>query len=169
MRDLDRALADIVAIRAQLARDTVFHGYGPATLAVTGVLALMMAGAQTGWLDDPTNHPGAYFGLWFVTAITAVALVAVETVMRSRRLYSRLGDDLIHNAIRQFLPSGVTGLLLYLVLARYQPDLKVLGWQSGTLKAVWDNIRGLDLCIQSRRPRIIKDGAAWTPYSRSGQ
>jgi len=30
-------------------------------------------------------------------------------------------------------------------LARYQPDLKALGWESGTLKAVWDNMRGLDL------------------------
>jgi dienelactone hydrolase len=30
-------------------------------------------------------------------------------------------------------------------LARYRPDLKALGWESGTLKAVWDNIRGLDL------------------------
>ncbi|WP_074315699.1 alpha/beta hydrolase family protein [Singulisphaera sp. GP187] len=33
----------------------------------------------------------------------------------------------------------------YPQLAKYQPDLKALGWQSGTLKAVWDNIRGLDL------------------------
>ena len=33
----------------------------------------------------------------------------------------------------------------YPLLARYQPDLKALGWESGTLKAVWDNIRGLDL------------------------
>lgn len=33
----------------------------------------------------------------------------------------------------------------YPLLAKYQPDLKTLGWQSGTLKAVWDNIRGLDL------------------------
>jgi dienelactone hydrolase len=33
----------------------------------------------------------------------------------------------------------------YPLLARYQPDLKALGWHSGTLKAVWDNIRGLDL------------------------
>jgi hypothetical protein len=33
----------------------------------------------------------------------------------------------------------------YPLLAKYQPDLKALGWQSGTLKAVWDNIRGLDL------------------------
>jgi hypothetical protein len=30
-------------------------------------------------------------------------------------------------------------------LANYQPDLKGLGYQSGTMKAVWDNIRGLDL------------------------
>jgi hypothetical protein len=33
----------------------------------------------------------------------------------------------------------------YPLLAKYQPDLKALGWQSGALKAVWDNIRGLDL------------------------
>jgi hypothetical protein len=33
----------------------------------------------------------------------------------------------------------------YPLLARYQPDIKTLGWQSGTLKAVWDNRRGLDL------------------------
>lgn len=30
-------------------------------------------------------------------------------------------------------------------LAKYYPDLKELGWESGTLKAVWDNLRGLDL------------------------
>lgn len=33
----------------------------------------------------------------------------------------------------------------YPLLAKYQPDIKRLGWESGTLKAVWDNIRGLDL------------------------
>jgi dienelactone hydrolase len=32
----------------------------------------------------------------------------------------------------------------YPLLANYQPDIKKLGWESGTLKAVWDNIRGLD-------------------------
>lgn len=32
----------------------------------------------------------------------------------------------------------------YPLLARYQPDLEALGWNSGTLKAVWDNMRGLD-------------------------
>src|SRR5207248_5417077 len=33
----------------------------------------------------------------------------------------------------------------YPLLAKYQPDLEKLGWESGTLKAVWDNMRGLDL------------------------
>jgi Glucuronyl esterase, fungi len=33
----------------------------------------------------------------------------------------------------------------YPLLAKYQPDVKKLGWESGTLKAVWDNKRGLDL------------------------
>lgn len=33
----------------------------------------------------------------------------------------------------------------YPLLAQYQPDIRALGWESGTLKAVWDNIRGLDL------------------------
>jgi hypothetical protein len=35
----------------------------------------------------------------------------------------------------------------YTRLADYQPDLKALGYQSGTMKSIWDNIRGLDyLC-----------------------
>ncbi len=33
----------------------------------------------------------------------------------------------------------------YPLLAKYQPDIKALGWESGTLKAVWDNMRSLDL------------------------
>ena len=46
----------------------------------------------------------------------------------------------------------------YPLLAKYQPDLKKLGWESGTLKAVWDNMRGLDLLeslpfVDARRVR----------------
>jgi arylsulfatase A-like enzyme len=33
----------------------------------------------------------------------------------------------------------------YPMLAEYQPDVKALGWESGTMKAIWDNVRGLDL------------------------
>jgi dienelactone hydrolase len=33
----------------------------------------------------------------------------------------------------------------YPLLANYAPDLKKLGYESGTMKAIWDNIRALDL------------------------
>jgi dienelactone hydrolase len=32
----------------------------------------------------------------------------------------------------------------YPLLAGYQPDWRALGYQSGAMKAIWDNIRGLD-------------------------
>lgn len=32
----------------------------------------------------------------------------------------------------------------YPQLANYQPDLNAMGYQSGTMKAIWDNIRGID-------------------------
>lgn len=33
----------------------------------------------------------------------------------------------------------------YVQLAKYQPDLQDLGYASGTMKAIWDNIRAMDL------------------------
>src|SRR6185436_15055789 len=33
----------------------------------------------------------------------------------------------------------------YPLMANYQPNLSALGYQSGTMKAIWDNQRGLDL------------------------
>ena len=32
----------------------------------------------------------------------------------------------------------------YPLLADYHPNLKQLGYQSGTMKAIWDNMRALD-------------------------
>ncbi len=35
----------------------------------------------------------------------------------------------------------------YPLLANYQPDLNRLGYDSGTMKAIWDNLRGVDLLL----------------------
>ena len=56
MKDLERALADITAIRSQLARGTEFRGYGPATVAATGLLALLAAALQAILLPDPAAN-----------------------------------------------------------------------------------------------------------------
>jgi hypothetical protein len=54
----------------------------------------------------------------------------------------------------------------YPLLAKYRPDLKALGWESGTLKAVWDNIRGLDL-LESL-PFVDRAGFAAIGHSLGG-
>lgn len=47
----------------------------------------------------------------------------------------------------------------YPQLADYQPDLKALGWKSGTMKAIWDNVRGLDLLDELPFVKVGKYGA----------
>jgi dienelactone hydrolase len=61
--------------------------------------------------------------------------VTVEKLRDNYRAYAR---DLAERGFVVLAPA-------YPGMANYQPDLKALGWQSGTMKAVWDNIRGLDL------------------------
>lgn len=60
------------------------------------------------------------------------------TVEKMREHYRAYAHDLAERGFVVLAPA-------YPEMANYQPDLKALGWQSGTLKAVWDNIRGLDL------------------------
>jgi dienelactone hydrolase len=47
----------------------------------------------------------------------------------------------------------------YPLLGGYKPDIKALGWESGTMKAIWDNIRGLDLLDSLPYVRHKKYGA----------
>jgi hypothetical protein len=60
--------------------------------------------------------------------------VAVEELRTTYRAYGR---DLAERGYVVLAPS-------YPLMAKYQPDLKALGYQSGTMKAIWGNIRGLD-------------------------
>jgi len=122
MRDLDRALAEIDAIRTQLARGTQFRGYGPTTFATTGVLALLAAAGQALWLKDPAHAIGAYLGLWVSVAILSIALISFETGIRSRRVHSGLAEEMIHAAIEQFVPAGLAGAMLTIVLWRVAPE-----------------------------------------------
>jgi hypothetical protein len=122
VRDLERALADIHSIRAQVARGVEFRGYGPSTLFATGLLAMLASVAQARWIPDPATHVGDYLLLWVLAAVAAVAVIATETVHRSRRVHSGLAQEMVRAAAEQFLPAGLAGALLTIVLPRYAPD-----------------------------------------------
>ena len=156
MPDLEKALADIVAIRSQIARDTAFHGLGSATLAATGGLALAMAAGQALCLDNPNAKPFVYFGLWIAAAGMAFTMIAIETVRRSRRLHSGLADAMVTSAIESFLPAAGAGACLGLVVARFAPDAI---WM---LPGLWQVLTGLGLFAAARiLPRTVHLAAAW--------
>ena len=54
----------------------------------------------------------------------------------------------------------------YPLLAEYRPDLAALGYASGTMKAIWDNLRGLDLLATV--PHVRRDGFGVIGHSLGG-
>jgi hypothetical protein len=161
MDDLNKALGDISSIRRQMARTTEFRGYGPATLAATGVIAILAATAQALWLPDPAAHILLYLAIWVTTAIISATLIGVQTVTRAQRIHSGMADEMIHMAVEQFLPSVGAGALLTLVLIRSVPSAFCM------LPGLWQIIFSLGVFSSCRfLPRPMIAAGAW--YLLSG-
>ena len=156
MNDLNKALGDISSIRRQMAHATEFRGYGPATLAGTGFIAIAAAGAQALWLPDPANHIAAYLSIWIWTAALSASVIAIEMYARTRRIHSGLADEMIRMAVEQFLPSVGVGGLLTLVLVRFDPGAL---WM---LPGLWQVIFSLGVFSSCRfLPRAVGAVGIW--------
>jgi len=156
MRDLDKALADIIAIRSQLAAGTAFAGYGPAAVFATAGVALVTAILQYFLLDDPTHKPLAFFLGWALAALSSSAMILIEMVARSRRHHSGLADAMIHQAVEQFLPSAVAGVLLAVLLWKFAPETLWL------LPGLWQVLVSLGVFASVRSlPRTVALAGAW--------
>ena len=146
MRDLDKALADIIAIRSQLAAGTAFRGYGPATMAATSGVALLTALLQQLLLRDPAADPLTFLLGWAAAACVSLTMIWIEMRARSRRHHSGLADAMIHQADEQFLPAGIAGVLLAVLLWKFAPEaLWMLPglWQILTSLGVFASVRSL--------------------------
>jgi hypothetical protein len=156
VRDLDKALADIVAIRSQIAAGTAFRGYGPATMAATGALALIAAVLQYFLLPDPTADPLAFFLGWGAAAALSGLVIWIEMRARSRRHHSGLADAMIHQAAEQFLPAGVAGVLLAVVMWKFAFETLWL------LPGLWQVLVSLGIFASVRSlPRSVALAGAW--------
>ncbi|MGZ5927567.1 MAG: hypothetical protein ACXWLJ_12910 [Rhizomicrobium sp.] len=156
MRDLDKALADIFAIRSQIAAGTAFRGYGPAAVAATGGLALLTAILQFLWLDDPTGHPMEFLGGWAAAALVSGGMIWTEMQARSRRHHSGLADAMVLQAVEQFLPAGAAGVLLAVMLWKFAPETL---WM---LPGLWQLLVSLGVFASVRSlPRTVAFAGAW--------
>ena len=156
MTELRQALDDISAIRTQVARGTQFRGYGPLSVASSGVLALMVAGAESRWMAGSNYGLKSFLGVWMATAAVSVLLSALETIFRARRVHSGLAMEMIQAAVEQFLPCIVVGILLTVVLTRIAPQ------DSWMLPGLWEVIFSLGVFASCRfLPRQMFGVGAW--------
>lgn len=120
MRDVDKALADILEIRHQIAARTAFRGYGPIAMGLTGFLALVTASLQSVLPLTPTAL--IYCAEWLGVAVVCTLIVGVEMAGRSRRLHSGLADAMIHQAVEKFLPAGAASFFMPVLLFQFAPQ-----------------------------------------------
>ncbi|HUZ13617.1 MAG TPA: hypothetical protein VMU93_12280 [Caulobacteraceae bacterium] len=154
MSDLERALAEIGAIRSQIARGAQFHGLGPTTFAATALLAFLAAAGQARWIAPA--DVGAFLALWIAVAAVSAGVIAFEMVARSRRLHSQLADEMIAGAVTQFLPAAAVGALLTLVMLRFSAQGL---WM---LPGLWQIVFGLGVFASCRfLPRAMALVGGW--------
>jgi hypothetical protein len=156
MTELRQALDDINAIRSQVARGTQFRGYGPVSIASSGLLAILVAAVQARWAQSSQHDLRLFLAVWIATAAVAVSLSAMETVFRVRRVHSGLALQMIQAAVEQFLPCLVVGLLLTVVLMRIAPQ------DAWMLPGLWAVIFSLGVFASCRfLPRQMFAVGAW--------
>jgi hypothetical protein len=156
MRELNRALADILEIRTQIAAGTAFRGYGPTTIAMTGVIGFATAIAQNLWPNLFAYSAQAYILCWMITGGICATVIGIEMQGRSRRLHSYLAHSLLKQALEQFLPAAAACLFVPLFFLKFSPQSLWMMpglWQLFVSLGIFASIRNL--------PRKIALGAAW--------
>ena len=155
MSELHRALAEIKHIRCQVARDTQFRGYGPASVAASGVLALLVAALQSHWLRIKIDFH-AFAAVWIATAFLSLTMVTIQTMFRARRVHSGLATEMVLAAAEQFLPALVIGTLLTAVVLGAAPRA---AWM---LPGLWQLLFSLGVFASCRfLPRLTFAVGVW--------
>jgi hypothetical protein len=157
MKELQRALSEIHSIRNLVAQGTQFRGYGPASIAASGILALLVAAVQTQWMAKPAKRDlTIWVGVWAGTAVVSVFLTGIETFARARRVHVGLAREMVQSAVTQFLPAVMVGFLLTVVMMRAAAE------ECWMLPGLWELIFSLGVFASCRfLPRQMFAVGVW--------
>jgi len=157
MKELRQALSEIHSIRTQVAHGTEFRGYGPASIAVSGILALLVAAVQTLWMAKSAKmDPAIWLGVWAGTAVVSVLLTGLETFARARRVHVGFAREMVQSAVTQLLPAVMVGFLLAVVMMRVAAE------ECWMLPGLWELIFSLGVFASCRfLPRQMFAVGVW--------
>lgn len=156
MDEVDRALAQIADIRAQLAASTRFNGVPPGANALVSVLSLAVAAAQTIWPETLARDALNYIAVWVAVIVASTVIVTGEAISRSRRLHGRMAGAMLDSALRQVLPFAAAGAIITFAICEYSP---VSAWM---LPGLWQILIALiGFSALSSLPRLMVWAARW--------
>ena len=128
----------------------------PVMFVLEIVTALVTAILQHVLLPEPSQHPLTFLFGWAAAAALSAAMIWVEMLARTRRHHSGLADAMIHQAVEQFLPAGVAGVLLAVMLWKFAPETLWL------LPGLWQILVSLGMFASVRSlPRTVAFAGAW--------
>lgn len=163
MDQIERALSDIDAIRAQMASSTRFRGFAPELLVAIAGLCLLVLAAQALWSERLAASDLHHVLVWGTVLAVSQAVMAVEAVVRTRRLHGALADPLLHSALRSHLPFAAAAVILAIGVCRFAPDAAWL------VPAIWLWLIALTACAsQAFLPRRIGWAGVWYGLTGTG-
>ena len=148
--ELREALSQIAEIRSRVAATERFDGYRAAPVALTGLLALVVALLQPRLIPDPLADVTGYLTLWLGTAVVAGFVAGSGIWLRHRRSTNRLAKQLTWLAVGQFAPCLLAGAIVTGMIARHAPAHAML------LPGLWQVLFSLGVFASFRLlPRAV--------------
>ena len=144
--ELNEALSQIAEIRGAIARAQTFRGFRSLTTAASGFVAFGCAAWQSAWVADPSHELRRWMYVWWVAAVVSIVLIAAEMVYRCR--WSAVKREATLAVAGQFMPSLAAGLLITIVMVRYNWNLQWL------LPGLWAVL--LAMGVFAARPHLLR-------------
>lgn len=150
--DLRDALDQIADIRGQMARAMAFRGYRALTTAFSGLLGIGASLWQAYYIPMSGFSVIAYLWLWLSVAMISIALIGTELFIRAWRTDSKMQREQTLQAVQQFLPCLLAGLLVSVAIVYHV-------WSAcWMLPGLWSVIFGLGIFASLRS---LPPAAVW--------
>ena len=120
--ELRDALSQIAEIRSRVAAAERFRGYRAVPVALTGLLAVLVAAVQPLLVPAPADQVSRYLWLWLCAAALAATVAGSGIWLRHRRTTNPLAKQLTWLAVGQFAPCLLAGGLTTAVILRNAPE-----------------------------------------------
>ena len=157
--ELQRALNQISEIHAQVLKQELFQGYRAATMATTGVIAVLAACVQSTILVPVDTAQFAYY--WIAIAVLCALICAIDLTFSSRNCRRTHLQRYTVPVVAQFLPAIAVGALVTWGLLSFDGRAQAL------LPGLWSLIYCLG--IFSSRPYLPRAvGWVGSYYLRAG-